>query len=217
MLKFYIYSSQKKLCMRKSLFLMFCCLLMAGLMNASTNNISNGEKSVKTTLKTPKVPKPKFERKAAGISGPSVVCLNSTVQLYNPNAGGTWISGNLLTATVSATGLVTGLQVGSVIIYYVYEGNRETMLITVSDGVTLPPITFTGSTTLCTGSTLQLSNSVSDGVYTFWDSSDPSVASVSSNGLITANQPGYNPVTINYYYSDKNGCGDYNVEVEITV
>jgi len=190
---------------------------MAGLINASTNNFSKGEKGAKTTPKTPRLSKPKFERKASGISGASVVCLNGTLQLSDANPGGTWSSSDVNLATVSATGLVTGLKEGTVTITYTYGGNSDTKLITVSGGVSLPEITFTGSTTLCTGSTLQLSNSVSDGNYTFWGSSDPSIASVSANGLVTAKQPGYNPVTINYYYEDKYGCGNYEVTVDVTV
>ncbi|MCX6209991.1 MAG: Ig-like domain-containing protein, partial [Bacteroidetes bacterium] len=51
-------------------------------------------------------------------SGQNGVCVNSTLQLANATSGGTWASSNNTRATVDATGLVTGVGAGAIIITY---------------------------------------------------------------------------------------------------
>ena len=65
-----------------------------------------------------------------------------------------------------------------------------------------PSPTITGTTTLCIGATSQLTGSGSPATTNAWASSTPSVASVSSTGLVTALTSG----TTNITYTDNNGC-----------
>ncbi len=53
----------------------------------------------------------------ADISGSAVIC-NATVTLSDATAGGTWSSSNATIASVSASGVVTGLHLGSATISY---------------------------------------------------------------------------------------------------
>ena len=52
------------------------------------------------------------------ILGSSAVCKGSTAQLQNNTSGGTWASSNTAIATVSSSGLVTGINAGTVVITY---------------------------------------------------------------------------------------------------
>src|SRR6266851_2879166 len=104
----------------------------------------------------------------------------------------TWASSNTAVATVSASGLVTGVAAGSVTITATSEGINGTSAITVANvpvaSVTVSP----APATLLVGATLQLSavtkdaagNTLSSRVVT-WSSSAPAVATVSASGLVT--------------------------------
>ncbi len=74
----------------------------------------------------------------AQITGLSQVNTANTIQLSHPVAGGTWSSSSTGVATVSSTGLVTGLTAGSTTITYILCSNSTTKVITVlasdSDG-----------------------------------------------------------------------------------
>jgi gliding motility-associated-like protein len=74
----------------------------------------------------------------AQITGPSQVNTANTIQLSHPVAGGTWSSSSTGVATVSSTGLVTGLTAGTTTITYTLCSNSTTKVITVlasdSDG-----------------------------------------------------------------------------------
>lgn len=127
------------------------------------------------------------------------------------NAAGTMLTGRSIqwatsepaTATVSTTGLVTGVAIGGpVSISVVSEGITATAQVTVTR-VPVASIELTPTdTTIATGSTLQLSpklRSTTGQLLTDrtmdWTSSDPAIASVSSTGLVTAVAAG-GPVTI---------------------
>jgi len=54
----------------------------------------------------------------APIAGKNAICVDSTVQLTHPTAGGTWGISNTAVATISNTGLLTGINAGSVTVTY---------------------------------------------------------------------------------------------------
>ncbi|MBX2904911.1 MAG: Ig-like domain-containing protein [Taibaiella sp.] len=113
------------------------------------------------------------------ISGSSTVCVGSTITLTNTVPGGTWTSSSPTRATVDASGVVTGVSTGTVIITYATPCGSTTKTITVNSS--LPAITGTAS--LCEGSTTTLSNTVAGGT---WTSSNPSVATVdATTGVVT--------------------------------
>ena len=117
------------------------------------------------------------------ITGAASVCGGQTLALYNNTVGGgVWSSGNTLVATVSSTGMVTGAAIGTTsavsITFAVSGGCATTKTVTVNASV---PIS--GATTVCTGQTTMLSNSISGGS---WSSSNAGNATVvAATGVVT--------------------------------
>ncbi|MEI9808786.1 MAG: Ig-like domain-containing protein [Bacteroidota bacterium] len=69
---------------------------------------------------------------------------------------------------------------------------------------------MTGDNTVCSGSTTQLADVTTGGI---WTSTNEAVATVDANGLVTAIAPG--TVTINYAVT--NTCGTTTVSTIVTV
>ena len=129
----------------------------------------------------------------------------------------TWSSSNTSAATVSASGVVTGVAAGTATITATSEGktsNASTITVTpVPVGtVTVAPT----SSSIFTLQTLQLTPTVKDqnGVVVTdrvvtWSSSNATFASVSSTGLVTGLVPG--SVTITATSEGKSGSSSINV------
>ncbi|MFI5196568.1 MAG: Ig-like domain-containing protein [Chitinophagales bacterium] len=115
------------------------------------------------------------------ITGTTTVCAGSITHLSDAMPGGTWSSSNMAVATVSGTGLVTGLSPGSAIIFY----TTASCSISVVVNVGTPPII--GASTVCSGSTIPLSNAMPGGI---WSSSNTAIATVSATGVVTGISPG---------------------------
>jgi uncharacterized repeat protein (TIGR01451 family) len=143
------------------------------------------------------------------ITGVLTVCVGSTTQLTGsgtPAATNPWVSSNPAVATVSNTGLVTGVSAGtSVITYTDINGCSKTATVTVYASPTI-----TGVLTVCVGSTTQLTGSGTPAVTNPWVSSNPAVATVSNTGLVTGVSAGTSIIT----YTDINGCSN---SVTVTV
>jgi len=132
------------------------------------------------------------------ITGTTTVCVGTTVTLSDATTGGTWSSSNTSIATISGSGVVTGVAGGSATISYTVSGSWVTAAVSVSP---LPSAgSITGSSTVCPGSTSSLSDVVTGGV---WHSSSTSVATVSSSGIVTG--VGLGSAVISYSVS--NSCG----------
>lgn len=132
------------------------------------------------------------------ISGPSAVCVGSTMSLSDGIPGGTWVSGSTGTATInSTTGVVTGIALGtSTITYTLPTGCAITTTISVSP----TPTAILGAATVCTGATTMWSNAVPGGA---WISGNPAVAAIgSTSGIITGVSAGTSIIT----YSLGSGC-----------
>jgi uncharacterized protein YjdB len=133
-----------------------------------------------------------------GIVGVPTVCAGSTRTLSNATVGGTWSSSNTATATVSASGVVTGIAAGTAMITYNVSGAIVALAVTVN---ATPPAT-TGSTTVCGLETTALSNAMPGGM---WSSARPAVGSVSTSGVVRANSPIPDTVSI-FYTMPGTGC-----------
>jgi len=134
----------------------------------------------------------------APLTGTGIVCTGQTTTLSTTSTGGTWSSSNAARATVSASGVVTGVSAGTVVISYASgPGCAATMIVTVDAGP--GPITPAGTLVMCEGTTSSLGNSVAGGT---WSSSNPTVASVSTSGLVTAVTGG----TATISYTVASGC-----------
>src|SRR5438874_1587686 len=114
----------------------------------------------------------------------------------------TWTSSNTSVATVSPTGLVTGVVAGSATITATSEGKSGTASITVTDipvaSVDVTPPTATvqaGQTVQLTATLKDASGNTLSGRTVTWSSNNTSVATVSSSGLVSGVTPGSATIT----------------------
>ncbi len=129
----------------------------------------------------------------ATILGPVAFCQGSTSSFTNTSPGGTW-SASSTVVSISGTGgtaTVTGVSPGTSTLTYTIGSGCYTTLTTT---VLLTPQPITGTPVGCTGLTTALSDATPGGV---WTTSDPTVATVSTGGLVT----GIGPVTANISYT----------------
>jgi gliding motility-associated-like protein len=135
------------------------------------------------------------------ISGTMSACVGSTTQLSatgTPNATNPWTSSNPAVATVSNTGLVTGVSSGTTTITFTNASScQSTATVTINP---LPAIT--GTLTVCAGSTTQLSGSPTANATNPWTSSNTAVATISNTGLVSGISAGTTTIT----YTNSNGC-----------
>jgi uncharacterized protein YjdB len=106
------------------------------------------------------------------ISGIARVCPGTTTSLGSITTGGTWSSSDPTLATVSSSGLVSGIATGSPIITFTAGGCFRTIAVTVNPN---PPV-ITGGTLINVGSTSVLSETATNGAG--WSSSNTAVATV---------------------------------------
>jgi large repetitive protein len=135
------------------------------------------------------------------ITGPSSVCAGQTITLTANSAGSAtnpWVSSNPSAATVSATGVVTGIAAGNASITFTNSSNCQTTKI-----ITVNPLpTITGNLSVCLGLTTQLTGSATPATNNPWVSSNNSVASISNTGLVTSVSVGTTTIT----YTNSNNC-----------
>src|SRR2546427_51702 len=142
----------------------------------------------------------------------AVVLVGATVQLTTTlkDAAGnvlsgrsvTWASGTPAVATVSSTGLVTGVAAGAATITATSEGQSGTAAVTVSSvpvaSVTVSPATanvFVGATTQLSATPKDAAGNVLTGRGVAWTSSNTAIATVSAAGLVTGVAAGSATIT----------------------
>jgi len=164
------------------------------------------------------------------VSPPSAsIATGATVQLTatTKDAGGnvltgraiSWGGSNTTVASVSASGLITGVTAGAVTITATSEGQSGTATVTVVASVPVPVASVTVSPALAsiaTGATVQLAATTRDaggnvltGRVISWGSSNTTVATVSGSGLVTGVRAG--AVTITATSEGKNGTAAVTV------
>ena len=131
----------------------------------------------------------------APVTGATMVCSGQTITLSDVTLGGVWSSGNTAVAAVSS-GAVTGVSAGTAAITYALgSGCAASAVVTV----TASPAAVTGNPLLCIGLTTSLTDATSGGA---WSSSNTSVASVNSLGLVNGLTAG----TATISYASISGC-----------
>lgn len=146
------------------------------------------------TLYVQVLPKP-----IVNIAGDNFICVGSTTNL-TPNTGGTWSSSSDAIATVNNGGIVTGVSPGTATFIFTSSASLcpsdPTAAVTVNP---TPTVAVTGPTGICIGDVTQLSPTTGG----TWASDNPSVASVTSGGVVTGLSAGFARFT---FTDDTYGC-----------
>jgi uncharacterized protein YjdB len=138
------------------------------------------------------------DKPVVNITGPASICTGNTTSL-SPSAGGTWTSSNPSVATVSNSGVVTGIAQGIATFTFTHSSGCVS-LPTAPVTVNAKPITsLIGDNAVCIGSTTQFLPSVGG----IWTSSNPAIASITNSGLVTGIATG----TATFTFSESSsGC-----------
>ena len=167
---------------------------------------------------------------AGAITGGNAVCMGSTLALASHATGtGTltyvWSSSDEGVATVSVTGVVTPVSVGTTnITYEVTDGSSTSCKATsAANAVTVNALpvagAITGGNAVCMGSTLALaSHATGTGTLTYvWSSSDEGVATVSVTGVVTPVSVGTTNVTYEVTDGSSTSCKATSAANAVTV
>ena len=149
------------------------------------------------------------------VSGGTVVGVSQTIQLTATPRDGSgnqlndrtinWTTSSLAVATVSSTGLVTGLVAGSATITATVEGKTGTASVAVTDVVVpgaVATVSVSGGNAVGVSQTIQLTANPRDGFGNQlndrpinWTTSSPTVATVSGTGRVTGLAAGSATIT----------------------
>ncbi len=150
---------------------------------------------------------------AGVISGAAPVCPGGSVSLSESISGGTWSSSDAAIATVSSTGVVTGVAAGTASIVYTVTNTcgsaTASVAITVNTGASAGAISA-ATTSVCVGSNITLTDAVAGGT---WSSGDTTVATISSGGVVTGIRAGTATIT----YATSGACGAATATVAVNV
>ena len=122
------------------------------------------------------------------ITGNSPVCQTFSITLSDVVSGGVWSSVTPAVGTVSTTGVVTGIGVGTTVVSYAIGSCYVTTIVTVNT----QPAIITGIASLCQGTTTALTDATGSGV---WSSSNTTVAGVGTDGTVTTGIAGTSTIT----------------------
>ena len=148
------------------------------------------------------------------ISGTNIICQGKSLSLTNATTGGIWKSNVQEIATIdSLKGSVTGINAGSVAVYYSKSNTcgitTKSFIINVTDSPKVYP--FVGQNFVCTNESTQLTDIVSGGT---WISLNPSIVSIDAlNGEVTGLSNGNAMIR----YAVSNTCGTVSVTQPIYV
>ena len=140
---------------------------------------------------------------SAAIAGATAVCIGATATVTDSSTGGTWSSGSTGIATISTTGVITGVSAGSAVISYAVTNACGTATVTRTITVNSPTTVaaISGGTTVCSGGTITLTDATTGGV---WSSGSTGIATISTAGVVTGVSVGSAPVT--YTFTNSFGC-----------
>ena len=128
----------------------------------------------------------------SAIAGSIYVCSGQTTTLFDATAGGVWSTSNVAIGTVgSASGIVTGVSAGPMVITYTVASSGCFKVMAFAVDTT--PAAISGAFTVCVNNALLLSDAYTGGG---WSSSNNSVATVTSGGVVSGLTIGN--VTITY-------------------
>ncbi len=149
---------------------------------------------------------------AGAVGGGTTLCIGGSATMTETVGGGTWSSSNAAVATIGTTGVVTALAGGTATISYTVVNACGPASATATIIVRFPTTagTITGTTTVCTGLTTALADTVTGGT---WTTSNAGIASVNASGIVTGVTAGAATIT----YSVTDACGTASTTINITV
>ena len=139
---------------------------------------------------------------AASITGTTVLCQGATTNLTNTVTGGTWASGSTAIATISTTGVVTGIAQGTSGITYTFPAGCKAFTVVT---VNATPGAITGVKTVCAGLTTGLTDAVTGGAWSTAPLGNATVDAVF--GTVTGVTSGTASIT----YTMPGGCNTTSV------
>jgi hypothetical protein len=145
---------------------------------------------------------------AGSITGPSGVCVGSSITLTDVATGGAWSASNAH-ATISG-GIATGVTAGIDTIMYTVSGSCGTAIARKT--ITVNPLpnagTISGASSVCVSSSITLSDGVAGGAW-----SVSNAHATVSGGIVTGATAGIDTII----YSVTNGCGTATAGKTVTV
>ena len=121
----------------------------------------------------------------AAITGATNVCIGSTTTLETATTGGVWSSSSAAVASVSTSGVVTGVSAGQATITYTVTSGAGCVASVSADinvnAVPTPSITASGATTFCAGGTVTLTASAGSS-YLWSNGAQTQAITVSTTG-----------------------------------
>ena len=150
------------------------------------------------------------------LSGTQAICQAGTTTFSSSIAGGIWSSSDNTIATVSNLGLVTGVSGGSTSIIYTVLGTGGCSDVFTSRTINVTSIPsagiLSGTQFICNSGSSVFSSTVPGGS---WTSSNPSIASISLAGNISAVAVG--TATMTYTVTGTGGCSNVTDTRDVTV
>ena len=148
----------------------------------------------------------------APITGTTTVCTGATTTLSSTSTGGTWSLTNTTLATISAGGVVTGSLTGTDTAVYTLVCGSDTAIAATPVTISTTPVVgvVTGTAVFCNTSTNTLADTSTTGT---WTSSNTSVATITSAGVITGLTQGTTIIS----YTKSNSCGAASDTMMVTV
>ncbi|MCW3123742.1 MAG: surface protein [Flavipsychrobacter sp.] len=151
------------------------------------------------------------------ITGPTEVCVRSTITLSDALTPGVWSSLNSTIATITTpAAVVTGVSAGTATIDYVSpSGCNATYVVTVNPQP-LALITPIGSTSLCPGLFVALTANTGTGLsYQWYDATGPVIIAGETNASYIAMPPAN--TTYEVAVIDSNNCSDTSAGVLVSI
>lgn len=132
----------------------------------------------------------------APITGAANVCVGGTTTLANATPGGIWTSSATATATIDATGLVTGVAPGtSAISYTVTDGFGCATTVTMNETVSAPPastiLPVGPNVTMCHGNPVNLVGTTIPGATYQWSLGGTAITGATNASYIASTAGNY--------------------------
>ena len=142
------------------------------------------------------------------VSGSTHLCIGDTTVLVSSESSGTWCAGGILYSDCGPSGMIVALHDG---VTFVSHNSYPYCNLTVTITVGVGNDSISGPSIMCVGSTASFTDPVSGGT---WSSSNASIATISSGGLVTGVAAG---TAILSYHLIGTSCGPTDATEVITI